>query len=85
METLQSKRPCAPAGRQGHRVVEAAPAAFKTRNLPLTADAAWQGVKTEPARQWQMHAVASAYATCPAGAQRAVFQSCADAVCQSNA
>ena len=25
------------------------------------------------------------YATCPAGAQRAVFQSCADAVCQSKA
>ena|SRR6266478_1837514 len=26
-----------------------------------------------------------AYATCPGGAQRAVFQSCAEAVCQSNA
>ena len=32
-----------------------------------------------------LHLGFGSYATCPAGAQRAVFQSCADAVCQSNA
>jgi hypothetical protein len=35
--------------------------------------------------QWVLHIGFGSYAACPAGAQRAVFQSCADAVCQSNA
>ncbi len=62
-------------------------AAWRLERVPANCDDNFIVTRISPRARFRADPGRSAfsYATAPAGAQRAVFQSCADAVCQSNA